>query len=808
MFIKEIEFELNADNTEVLTPELEKTASFTLPQGVNYDEEYLYLIVRAVSAGEYWGCNKNKDYFPEAELKANYRTFLAAHVFKNHENKQIENAIGDVLQAEYDDNMHCVKLLLRIDKKLAPSITRGFERGIMTDVSMGCRIQYSICSICGNKAKTKMDYCDHIRQESGRVYPDGRMVYEINIAPKFHDISVVLNGAERSAKVIDMKLNREGESKVRPLSRVAAVEYDYGLEKVAADSMQPKFPAPFYTPDIGLPHLRKEASIKKLADIEKEIKGRVIADSAKDYYKNKIYDAAKKVDDNGDKFHLLVTKFLDGRQCHAIGENLRDIAKSNGISTQKALAKFLEQADVMGVELSPMELHRIFSATADLPSTQNAAVVRVSASSIPGLTARLGTWSNLRGAPEFLGAMPSVIRSFSSFGDEPLGKAIMIVMKSRAPMTDSFGDNGAASDIGRRIISSILPQRSVMPLFARERLASIDTEHLPDIDKQAEEYYPLRLLAEPELIKTAEDLNAALSGLAWVAYENDRADRYGRDDYTELEQRVAMDLSETAIEKMAADGAGPGTVKKKSKMGLGKKLKIGSGAYGGTLLYSAFQRSRIRNGKNLSSFNRYIAENPDQAGMIAAMAAPAIVGGARSAGKAIAGTAGKIGDKAQKAGEFLAKNKGNIGKGTAVAAGLAAAGAGAAIAAKKLKERRDRKKMEKAWADWQARQGESSKEAMDSYSAEQMGALKYASVAMEMGREDMAQEMLQKWALSEEDQKIYLQNQKNAVIMEFEKDAACQDLIGGALYSEFGDDADILLDIGDVAELAAYILDE
>ena len=89
-----------------------------------------------------------------------------------------------------------------------------------------------------------------------------------------------------------------------------------------------------------------------------------------------------------------------------------------------------------------------------------------------------------------------------------------------------------------------------------------------------------------------------------------------------------------------------------------------------------------------------------------------------------------------------------------------------------------------------------------------MGALKYASVAMEMGREDMAQEMLQKWALSEEDQKIYLQNQKNAVIMEFEKDAACQDLIGGALYSEFGDDADILLDIGDVAELAAYILDE
>ncbi len=70
----------------------------------------------------------------------------------------------------------------------------------MTDVSMGCRIDYSVCSICGNKAKTAAQYCAHINHQRGKVFDDGKKVYEINIGPKFHDISAVLNGADKVAK--------------------------------------------------------------------------------------------------------------------------------------------------------------------------------------------------------------------------------------------------------------------------------------------------------------------------------------------------------------------------------------------------------------------------------------------------------------------------------------------------------------------------------------------------------------------------------------------------------------------------------
>lgn len=202
MFNKITSFRIDKDNIEILDNELVKTASeMILPDGHQYDPDFVYMKVRAVSAGEYWGCNKNADFFPEEELKKNYKTFFDAHVFKNHENKEVEKAIGDVLDATWNDEMKYVELFIRVDKRIAPTIARGFEKGFMTDVSMGCKIDHSICSICGNLAKTQSQYCDHIKYEKHKVRDDGKKVYEININPRFHDISAVLNGADRTAKM-------------------------------------------------------------------------------------------------------------------------------------------------------------------------------------------------------------------------------------------------------------------------------------------------------------------------------------------------------------------------------------------------------------------------------------------------------------------------------------------------------------------------------------------------------------------------------------------------------------------------------
>ena len=184
------------ENMEIIDSAMSKVAGVGIPADETYDPDFLYLRVRAVSAGEYYGDNKNGDWFPEVELKKTYKTFLTGHVFKNHENKDPAAAIGEVLDSEWDDNMKCVCLVIKIDRKIAPSIVRAIEKGYMTDVSMGCRVPYSICSICGKKARNPKEYCDHIKFLRRKILPDGKKVFEINIQPKFHDISVVLSGAE------------------------------------------------------------------------------------------------------------------------------------------------------------------------------------------------------------------------------------------------------------------------------------------------------------------------------------------------------------------------------------------------------------------------------------------------------------------------------------------------------------------------------------------------------------------------------------------------------------------------------------
>lgn len=65
-----------------------------------------------------------------------------------------------------------------------------------------CKVAFDVCSICGNKAKKSSDYCEHIRRDKKKIYPDGRQPYMINYNPTFFDISVVRRRADRIAYVL------------------------------------------------------------------------------------------------------------------------------------------------------------------------------------------------------------------------------------------------------------------------------------------------------------------------------------------------------------------------------------------------------------------------------------------------------------------------------------------------------------------------------------------------------------------------------------------------------------------------------
>ena len=167
-----------------------------------------YILVLAMGSSEYYGPNRNGDAFEEKELKAHHKTFETnAHVFKSHVNKDPAKSYGKVVKSFYNDDMHRVELVLEIDNTKAPDIVDKINSGQSVAVSMGCKIKYDVCSICGNKAPTRADYCTHLKNELNKIYPDGRVVCAYNPRPNFFDISIVWRPADKTGYMLKKVAN-------------------------------------------------------------------------------------------------------------------------------------------------------------------------------------------------------------------------------------------------------------------------------------------------------------------------------------------------------------------------------------------------------------------------------------------------------------------------------------------------------------------------------------------------------------------------------------------------------------------------
>ena len=145
--------------------------------------------------------NRNGDSFPEKSLKEYHKTFETnANVYIHHKNKpKLGHRIyGKVLHSHYNEKMHRVELVIELDIIAAPDIKERIDKKENVAVSMGCRVKFDECSICGNKAPKIEDYCIHLKTQMGQILSDGRKVYAINNYPKFFDISFVRIPADRT----------------------------------------------------------------------------------------------------------------------------------------------------------------------------------------------------------------------------------------------------------------------------------------------------------------------------------------------------------------------------------------------------------------------------------------------------------------------------------------------------------------------------------------------------------------------------------------------------------------------------------
>lgn len=186
---------------------LSKTSSYFLQQAGNIDIEailadvsdtykisanprdYVYIPVRANSVDV---PNENGDAFSRAETlrfdhkigRRVYQTYLLKPHHVNHRADNPRMARGVIMDVHFNDLNPMppewrkryeastgqrldrdlfVEALLAVDTTKDPFLSNGMKAGAIDSFSMGCECASTRCSVCGNIATTRLEFCPHIR---------------------------------------------------------------------------------------------------------------------------------------------------------------------------------------------------------------------------------------------------------------------------------------------------------------------------------------------------------------------------------------------------------------------------------------------------------------------------------------------------------------------------------------------------------------------------------------------------------------------------------------------------------------------
>jgi hypothetical protein len=437
----------------------------------------------------------------------------------------------------------------------------------------------------------------------GKIFNDGKKAYEINIGPKFHDISAVLNGAERSAKALSLFINGD---------KVAYVGDEGSLEKVASlqesfEQERMEYSAEPYAQEIEL--FEKKASkidlMQKVAEIKKEIQGKIIG-----LANNELMDDKCDAVDNLSKIvKLLYTKYWSREQCEKIANQISQIAETRQIPLEVAFDQFLKVLNFAGIELSPLELNDIYYSLirvnvpdlrqikipmpSDIPSFMDSVDSDCDANAIPGTNVP-SIFETIR--RNIIPNSNSVIDKISD-NPGPRVKAVIIKVRKAVP---KINDDVVYNDMMNNVVRDLMPERSVHRKFIIKRFGDIANDRLqPNLDNTVH-FAPMKMLMAKHA--SANELPFLLSGVLHANYENERVAHYDSDDF-----EYGLSKFASCIEGETMDNILNELIVEKTAKVWGKRKAIFIGIPA-IFAYSALQRARIRNGNNVSSANRYVAE--------------------------------------------------------------------------------------------------------------------------------------------------------------------------------------------------------
>jgi hypothetical protein len=206
---------------------LDKTASEVhadvrsyLDQAPSPGDGVMRLLITALSSFDRIGPNKNGDGFYREDLLGNvdygtppegdgsleipmYKSFEHfARPYKHHINRDDSPAYGTVEKSFFNPKMDRVELVAHLDADKAPMIAQKIRNYEPVSTSMGFRAALDVCSVCGNKASSRAEYCDHLRKNMLEVKPNGHIVHARNPKGKFFDISFVEDRADPTSRAV------------------------------------------------------------------------------------------------------------------------------------------------------------------------------------------------------------------------------------------------------------------------------------------------------------------------------------------------------------------------------------------------------------------------------------------------------------------------------------------------------------------------------------------------------------------------------------------------------------------------------
>jgi len=249
-------------------------------RGIQPEKGFQYIHLITMGAQEAYGPNRNGDGFNEKRgtfelpypkdgvpvyhmsggLTERHNTFTKnAHVFEHHKNKDPKKAIGSVHADAYNPEMKRGELIAKVPENdnWLPHLEK-LANGEDIPFSMACKVPYDVCTICGNKAKSRAEYCKHASDHLTEILKEGHQSFVINDQPNFFDISRVFRPADRIAWSL------------RKVASAGVVSIKSGAQLAEEEGLM--LPERFWdadSPDASA----KIAAAKKLAEIEKLVDG-------------------------------------------------------------------------------------------------------------------------------------------------------------------------------------------------------------------------------------------------------------------------------------------------------------------------------------------------------------------------------------------------------------------------------------------------------------------------------------------------------------------------------------------------------